>query len=220
MINEDFINNFDKSHIIIANDLVGEYNLLLNTKAKDSTLKVYGVSEIKGELEIASEFKIDNAREIIKEAYISSSVKKTIAIFAHSYNVLAQNALLKVLEEPLRHVKFILYINAKNKLIPTIFSRLMHFDKRTKKSIEPFALDIRRLNVPMVYDFITKLERENVSSERAREILHSLLHAIASNNIRLSQENLERFDLAIKSLYSKQSAHLSMLPILLSLVRS
>ncbi|MWV62027.1 DNA polymerase III subunit delta [Helicobacter saguini] len=216
MLDSNFTDNYQKSHIIITNDFNGELNLLQNTK-DINTLRIFGVDFNKNEF--TNELKINDAHDIINEAYITTSTKKIIAIFAYSYNIISQNALLKVLEEPPKNVSFILYINGRNKLIPTIFSRLAHFDRRNLESIEAFPLDITKLSIPVVYNYIRDIEVQNLNSENGHKILTSLLHAIASKNINLNRRDLERFDKAIKSLKAKQSVHLVLLPILLSLIR-
>ncbi|RDU66112.1 DNA polymerase III subunit delta [Helicobacter didelphidarum] len=204
----NFFKNLKKSYIIATNDFEDKINFLQNTYNSEY-LRIF----------IKEELKIDDAHDIIKEAYIATSHEKIIAIFATSYNHFAQNALLKILEEPPKNVFFIFFITAKNKLIPTIFSRLAFFDQRKKNHIESFPLDIAKLNVPMVYKYIKQLEQENISLEKGRNLLHSLLYMIAQQNIELGQADLERFDIALQSLHVKQSVHLVLLPILLSLVK-
>ena len=144
---------------------------------------------------------------------------KIIAIFAFSYNHYAQNALLKILEEPPSHIIFMLYITARNKLIPTIFSRLVVFNKSKKTHIKPINLDLTRLTIPMVYEYVSKLEKEHISYEQGRNILSQILDSIIAHNILLDEKGLERFELALKALYSKQSVHTALLPLLLSLVK-
>lgn len=217
MNNHNFIDNYQHSHIIITNDFNTELNLLKNTHDINS-LRIFGYDEQKGEF--TNELKIEDSHAIIQECYIATSATKIIAIFAYSYNSISQNALLKVLEEPPANINFIFFINSKNKLIPTIFSRLACFDKRKKDSISPFSLDVKRLNIPMIYEYTRTLESQNLSSENGRKILTSLLFSIANANISLSHSDLERFDNAIKSLHSRQSVHLAILPILLGLIKS
>lgn len=207
-INPDFITHCKKSCIILTNNFDTEKNLLKNTYNTEQ-LRIFELEELK----------IDDAHEVIKEAHIATAQDKIIAIFANSYNNFAQNALLKILEEPPSHILFMLYVNAKNKLLPTIFSRLVSFDKRKKVVLEPFPLDITRLNIPMVYEYIKTIESQNLSSEDGRMLLTRLLNAIAKHNIQLSQSELERFDRSLQCLNTKQSVHFVLLPLLLSLIK-
>lgn len=207
-INPQFITTFKKSCIIISNDYESEKNYLRNTYAKED-IRIYDLEELK----------IDNAHEIIEEAHIATTRDKIIAIFAFSYNHYAQNALLKILEEPPSHIIFMLYITARNKLIPTIFSRLVVFNKSKKTHTKPINLDLTRLTIPMVYEYVNKLEKEHISYEQGRNILSQILDSIIAHNILLDEKGLERFELALKALYSKQSVHTALLPLLLSLVK-
>ncbi len=207
-INHEFISTFKKSCIIITNDFQKEINYLKNTHDREF-LKIFEEEELK----------INHVHEIIQEAHIATHKDTIVAIFAYSYNKFAQNALLKILEEPPPHIIFMLHIDTRNKLMPTILSRLVVFNKKNKKNLEDFELDITRLNIPVIYNYIKKLEKENTTHEKGRIILAQILQCIAQNNIFLNEEKLERFDLAIKALHSKQSVHFAILPILLSLVK-
>lgn len=206
-INPQFIASFKRSCIIICNDFEHEKNYLQNTYSKEE-LKIFDLEELK----------IDSVHEIIQEAHIATNHNKIIAIFAFTYNHFAQNALLKVLEEPPSRIIFKIHINARNKLIPTIFSRLVVFNKSKKSYTKPLELDITRLTIPMIYKYICELEKENLSYEQGRNILAQILDSMIANNIMLDAAGLKRFDLALQALYSKQSVHIALLPLLLSFV--
>lgn len=206
-INPQFIATFKRSCIIICNDFESERNYLQNTYSSEE-LRIFEQEELK----------IDDAHAIIQEAHIATNQDKIIAIFAFNYNHLAQNALLKVLEEPPLHIIFKIYINSRNKLIPTIFSRLVVFNKSKKKNAKPLALDITRLTIPMIYKYVCELEKENVSYEQGRNILAQILDSMIVHNIMLDEAGLQKFDLAIQALYSKQNVHIALLPLLLSFV--
>lgn len=206
-IDPKFIANFKRSCIIICNDFDSERNYLQNTYGSEG-LRIFEQEELK----------IDDVHAIIQEAHIATNSDKIIAIFAQNYNHFAQNALLKVLEEPPSHIIFKIHINARNKLIPTIFSRLVVFNKSKKNHVKPLNLDIKRLTVPMVYEYVCELERDNVGYEQGRNILTQILDCMIENNIMLDEQGLQRFDLAMQALYSKQSVHIALLPLLLSFV--
>lgn len=207
-MDQDFIGDFKKSYIVISNDFESEITHLKNTYTNEQ-LKIYETDDLK----------IDDVHAIIQEAHVASNSIKIIAIFAFSYNHFAQNALLKILEEPPEHIIFILHISTRNKLMPTIFSRLIVFNKYKKRKLDQFPLDLRKLSVPMVYEYIHALEKENVSQEKGRTILSQILEEVIRHNIALDKVTLDRFDLSLKALYSKQSVHFALLPILLSLVK-
>ena len=67
---------------------------------------------------------IDTARSIITWANTPYEGEKTMLLSFHTITVHAQNALLKILEEPHVGVKFVLVTTNKESLIPTLLSRL------------------------------------------------------------------------------------------------
>lgn len=67
---------------------------------------------------------IDTARKIIIWANTPYHEKKTALVTFHTITVPAQNALLKIIEEPKANVRFILITTNKEAIIPTLYSRL------------------------------------------------------------------------------------------------
>ena len=77
------------------------------------------------------EFQIEQTNKTLKEAYIASNETKYLFLCGATFRVEAQNALLKILEEPPKNIVFILLVSSKNSLLPTIYSRLPY--KNLKK---------------------------------------------------------------------------------------
>lgn len=74
----------------------------------------------------ANSFHVDTVRNIISDAYIQpneAEYKVYILANAQCMNQNAQNALLKILEEPPKYVVFILTVNSKSALLSTVLSR-------------------------------------------------------------------------------------------------
>lgn len=74
----------------------------------------------------ANSFHVDTVRNIIIDAYVQpneADYKIYILANAHCMNQNAQNALLKILEEPPKYVVFILTTNSKSALLSTVLSR-------------------------------------------------------------------------------------------------
>ncbi len=96
------------------------------------------------EMDAASNRKIDNIRDIIDEvAFTPSKAKYRVYIIdeVHMLTTEAFNALLKTLEEPPKHVVFILATTEVHKLPSTITSRCQRFDfHRIKPSDISFRL--------------------------------------------------------------------------------
>lgn len=164
----------------------------------------------------SDEFKIDNAKEVIAEAYISSVEEKFIALIGKNFNKEAQNALLKVLEEPPRNIHFLLFVPYKNVLIPTIRSRMRLFNKTTFTPLPPLELDVANLNYAKIYEFLKSLEGS--SRLESQEKIERLLVSIHQSGITLTQSELDFFDLALRANAGYERLGLIIAPILISLV--
>lgn len=85
------------------------------------------------EIDAASNSGVDNIRSLREEAnYAAAAVKYKVYIIdeVHALSKDAFNALLKLLEEPPAHVKFVLATTEANKVLETISSRCQRFDFR------------------------------------------------------------------------------------------
>lgn len=164
----------------------------------------------------SDEFKIDNAKEVIAEAYISSVEEKFIALIGKNFNKEAQNALLKVLEEPPHNIHFLLFVPYKNVLIPTIRSRMRLFNKTTFTPLPPLELDVANLNYAKIYEFLKSLEGS--SRLESQEKIERLLVSIHQSSITLTQSELDFFDLALRANAGYERLGLIIAPILISLV--
>ena len=74
----------------------------------------------------ANSFHVDTVRNIINDDYVQpneADYKIYILANAHCMNQNAQNALLKILEEPPKYVVFIMTTNSKSALLSTVLSR-------------------------------------------------------------------------------------------------
>lgn len=100
------------------------------------------------EMDAASNTGVDNIRDIIEEAnYLPTKANCRVYIIdeVHMLSTGAFNALLKTLEEPPAHVKFILATTEPQKLPATILSRCQRFDFK-KVSIEELAKHLKNIS--------------------------------------------------------------------------
>ena len=126
-----------------------------------------------------NELKIEDVREIEKLAYISEKNKKLIVIAAEKFNMFAQNALLKLIEEPPKNVDFLIVTKSKYSLLDTILSRVQ-LERRIFEENEEFELK------PITNEYILEL----LSSNLEKEDIKKLLKAIVKNK-NLSEESLK-----------------------------
>jgi DNA polymerase-3 subunit gamma/tau len=87
------------------------------------------------EIDGASNTGVDNVREVIIASAYNSPAHSRFKVFiideVHMLSKSAFNALLKILEEPPSHVKFILATTEPEKVLPTILSRCQRYDFRS-----------------------------------------------------------------------------------------
>ena len=143
-----------------------------------------------------AEFKMDQSRKAIKEAYLASSDTKYIILAAKQFNTYAQNSLLKVLEEPPKNVIFILITQSKSTLLPTIHSRMQCEIKGDKSRLEPSKFDFDKLDLKSAYDFLHSNQR--ISKSDAKELIESLYLSLLRSNKKPTQKHLDNFSRALK----------------------
>ncbi len=84
-------------------------------------------------------FDIDTARALTSWANAPYAHKKIALLSFHTITIPAQNALLKILEEPKANIQFILVTTNREALIPTLYSRLQHLESAEELSISTIA---------------------------------------------------------------------------------
>lgn len=87
---------------------------------------------------IEPKLSIGTVRRLIDQAYtqpLNPGGKRAIVVVAEQINVEAQNALLKVLEEPPEHTSFHFVISDHARLLPTLLSRFEAFSDTAKTEV-------------------------------------------------------------------------------------
>jgi len=161
------------------------------------------------------DFKVDDAQSVIKEAYIAESEIKYILISALSFNIYAQNSLLKLLEEPPRNIAFILIVRTKSVLLPTIRSRLpLEVIKRDKRTVD-LGIDLKYMDYNDIFNFLKSHRFEK------KDDLKVLVSSIISKSmielkIDFLQSELDMFDklLVLSDLNSRSQNILAYLLLL------
>lgn len=195
----------DIGEIVITNDVSFEIE---NIKQIYPNNRIY----------LESDFKINDARAVINESYISSNTQKCIVIAGDNFNIEAQNALLKVLEEPPNNIKFILVAKSKNAILPTILSRMIISNKKNKVIRKDFGLDLNTLNLYSITEFVKNLNY--VSKEESRQMIEDLLFSLNKSNIKLNQNELNYFSEAISQIERGGMAKYILLTLLLMILEN
>ncbi|WP_281950636.1 DNA polymerase III subunit delta' [Nitrosophilus kaiyonis] len=141
------------------------------------------------------EFKVEDSKEAVKEAYLASENEKFIALIANRFNIYSQNALLKILEEPPKNINFIIVTKSKSALLPTIRSRLpvTNIKKNISKEID---IDIKNIDLKYVYDFLQK--NRKLEKTEAKNIIENLLKKAIEADLKLKESEIDQFSNSIK----------------------
>ena len=157
------------------------------------------------------DFLIDDAKEVIREAYIAEEHVKYIILAAKLFNEASQNSLLKLLEEPPRNIEFIIITESKAALLPTVRSRMPLISKKSRKEALELDLSLKKLDLSALFDFIKAHER--TPKHEAKELIEALYHKAMDEQIMLDAKQLESFETAYKliGLNARMNSVLSML---------
>ena len=194
------------SSIVVSQDLdFAKKSLFESIDSK--LIKTYFADE----LERGGEFKVELAKEVIREAYIAEEYPKYLILCALNYNIVVQNSLLKLLEEPPRNIIFILIVRSKTALLPTIRSRLNISHLQSEKEPYELGLDLKHLSLDDIFKFLKK--HKNSSRDEVKEIIQMLLKVVVRDKIKLSASELDMFDktLSLSQLNSRPQNILSYL---------
>jgi DNA polymerase-3 subunit gamma/tau len=149
------------------------------------------------EIDAASNNSVDNARSLCEEvlyAPVNSRYKVYIIDEVHMLSTQAWNALLKTVEEPPAHVKFLFATTEAHKVLPTIVSRCQRFD-------------LMRISTKLISDNLVKIaEAEKVKVSKlaidaiaraadggmrdAQSLLDQMISFFSSDSAEISEENV------------------------------
>jgi DNA polymerase-3 subunit delta' len=146
---------------------------------------------------ICEDFKIEDAKEVIAEAYKAESTTKTLILGAKSFTIPAQNALLKILEEPPPHIVFVLLSPTKSTFLPTIRSRMTLHIEPMVKQYEPLELSLNRLDLAEMFTWIKHYDK--CKKHEAKALVENLFHhAVHHEKYPFSAQQLEGFEKAFR----------------------
>lgn len=138
------------------------------------------------------EFLLEDAKKVVKEAYIAESKEKILILCATGYRIEAQNSLLKILEEPPRNIVFILIAPTKTIFLPTIRSRLGLEELKIKKEIAKSGLDISVLCEKDIFEFVQAHSR--ISKVELKEMIQTIVsESVLDYGLSFSDKELSHF---------------------------
>jgi DNA polymerase-3 subunit delta' len=143
--------------------------------------------------------KVEDVALLLEKAHLASEEHQVILLAGEQFSDVVQNKLLKVIEEPPPRKSFILLFRSKAAILPTIRSRLPIRILDELEREESLDLDIKRLDVEKVYDFVQHHNR--LKSDEARRLAERLLkEALASGAYDLDERSLDLFRDAVRAL--------------------
>ncbi len=145
------------------------------------------------------EFLVEDAQKAIEKAYVASENLNYIILVAPKFSDIAQNRLLKVIEEPPRNKAFIIITESKSALLDTIKSRLPVTTLHDNSLEEQLNLDLENLNLARVYKFMQ--EHSRISAVECKDLVEKIsLGAMKSQKYNLDESTLKLFSDSIKAL--------------------
>ncbi|MBE2984787.1 DNA polymerase III subunit delta' [Campylobacter sp. RM9344] len=172
--------------IVITNDF-SSLQLELENEFESKNLRFF----------ISDDFLLENAKEVVNEAYIAEKEEKLLVIMAKNYKTEAQNSLLKIIEEPPRNVKFLIATNSKNLLLQTIRSRMIVENRLEKPKRMDINLNLKSLDLKDVMKFIDEyieLERsENFDKNELKSLISTVIIKACEAGFKFSADELEYF---------------------------
>jgi len=189
------------SHIIISDDIEEEVTRIESEVAPLRCVKF-----------VEENFKIEHAKLVTHEAYISEATKKYIIIAAFEFTDVAQNSLLKLLEEPPKNIEFIIISPTKSNLLTTVRSRLPILKSNQNHNIQRLELNLARVDYKVFFHFLK--ENSHIKKQEAKALVEAIFHrATVIDMLILSSSQLESFNKAYRliELNSRPQSVLAML---------
>ena len=149
--------------------------------------------------------RVDDVKKIIKHAYLSVVYTQYILLCVEQISTEAQNALLKMLEEPPKRNYFLLLCSNKNIFLPTVLSRLPlnllsppSPDSRQEIALPQAFTPITKMGWGDIFSFITTSKM--INKAEAKLLIEQLLQCIQQQRITLNEELLELFSQSMQLL--------------------
>ncbi len=172
--------------IIITNDI---------EKTKNDIIQVLDKQIVK--IFLRDDFLIEDAKMVIKEAYISEEKKKYLIIGAKTFRTETQNSLLKILEESPKNIIFLLISQSKSNFLPTIRSRLPILFVKEKKQREKIDIDLAKMTLKDIFEYTKKYQR--ISKSELKDMIQNIFYsAIFEYKIYFDQQEITIFENALQ----------------------
>ncbi len=164
-------------------------------KTKNDIIQVLDKQIVK--IFLRDDFLIEDAKMVIKEAYISEEKKKYLIIGAKTFRTETQNSLLKILEESPKNIIFLLISQSKSNFLPTIRSRLPILFVKEKKQREKIDIDLAKMTLKDIFEYTKKYQR--ISKSELKDMIQNIFYsAIFEYKIYFDQQEITIFENALQ----------------------
>ncbi|WP_456452063.1 DNA polymerase III subunit delta' [Hydrogenimonas sp.] len=147
----------------------------------------------------ADDFLVEHAKEAVERAVLTSDREKVVVLSANFFTPIAQNKLLKILEEPPPNTHFLLLTPSKSGLLPTIRSRLPVENRLEAQVEEESGVDLAHFDLAQL--FKTLQENRRIDAKKAIRLVESLAkEAMRSGRFTMDEELLAAFEQSVRLL--------------------
>lgn len=181
-----------------ANELISQIVIASNVEEEVESIKA-GLNQALHVVLYHEEMLLEHVKAVVKAAYIAESETKYIIIGSLKLNQYVQNALLKLLEEPPPHIRFIMVVPSKSILLPTVLSRLPLFRcKEEQTAVTGFDFSFKNFDLASLNQMLKSYERS--PKREAKAVLEQLFLKATQEYKSLSLEQMEAFEQGFKLL--------------------
>ncbi len=168
------------AYFLVGGDLA--HSELVSELTKKFKLKIHGNPDFSDQR--FETFTIDEARALKSRAETmptTTDSKKVFIVQMDSATSEAQNALLKLLEEPADYIHFFLIVPTAHTLLPTVRSRLSVIETADETGVlADEAESFIKMNIPKRLDYIKKLVDDISKEKKTKHEAVQFLNAIES----------------------------------------
>jgi hypothetical protein len=196
-------NGLNHHAYLLEGDITPSYEALQKA-LRENEIEIFGNPDV-----LIKEYEnilIDDVREIKdfeSERRVQKTGRKIIILKTRSFSYPAQNALLKVFEEPREGVVFFLIMPESSKLFPTLRSRLFGLtgEYAVESELRAEASEFLKSNKKKRLDFLKKftdMDSKILLKEKTIKFLNFLESELAKGEIKINKNSIEDVYLAKK----------------------
>jgi len=164
------------------------------------------------------DFLLEDAKKVVKEAYIAEMKPKVLVLGAKGYRVETQNALLKILEEPPNNIVFILIAPTKTVFLPTIRSRMALKELKVEKEVLHTGLNLKNLCEKDIFEFVKLNSR--ISRDELKDTIQAVVsEAVIEHKISFTEQELNHFQTILELAQLNSRPQNMLFTLLLSIMK-